>query len=163
MAKKTIFKLQFETDFRIVGLFCSERDYRLSWLINRQFLFNLKRTSDFEYLPVKSNESGFFSVFFYYDESCRREYYLVSNRSGSGSTVFTTPPGLDYLLLIKIDDDRFDANSLLTGLRAIPQLSAAYALDDLLAKTKEPFLYDFEMFVLQQIEAPRRKEDLKWV
>jgi len=163
MAKKTIFKLQFETDFRIVGLFCSERDYRISWLINQQLLFNLKRTPDFEYVPARSNEQSSFSVFFYYDESCRREYYLVNNRSGMGSSLFLTPPGLDYLLLVKLDDDRFDSAPLLSKLRAISQLSAAYVLDDMLGKTKEPFLYDFEMFVLQQIESPRRKEDLKWV
>ncbi len=163
MAKKTILKLQFETDFRIVGLFCSERDYRLSWLLNRQLLFNLRRTSDFEYLPAKNTEHSFFSVFFYYDDSCRREYYLVSNRSGMGSSIFLSPPGLDYLLLVKLDDNRFDSSPIISKLRAIPQLSAAYSLDDLLAKTKEPFLYDFEMFVFQQIEAPRRKEDLKWV
>ncbi len=162
MAKKTVFRFEFESDFRIVGLFCNERDYRLSWLLNRYMLFNFSRVADFEFIPNSKKQPGRFSVFYYSDEVFRRRFYLVNNRSSENHLMFTQPAGLDYLMLVKADEDRFDFSALLKNIRAIGQFTAAYQLDNMLGKGRDAFLYDFELFADQKVEAPVKREGFFW-
>lgn len=152
MAKKTLFRLQFETEFRIVGLFCQERDYRLSWLLNNQLNFNLKRVADFVFYPGKGKDPGDHSVYVCEKEALRQTYFLVNNRNDNGGMMFTAPPGLDFLVLVKADGVRFNFPELLKEFRSVPQITAAYLLDDALGRNKESFLYDFEMFLAHELK-----------
>lgn len=150
MAKKTLFRLEFETDFRVVGVFCPEKDYRFCWMLNNKLDFNFRRAPDFQFIPPKSKIIEFHAVYYYERESLQRTYYLVNNRSNEGSRLFANPAGLDFLLLVKADDSRFDYNQLLKKIRALPQVTAAYMLDDALGKNKDGFLYDFEVYLSQK-------------
>ncbi len=152
MAKKTLFRLEFETEFRIVGVFCPEKDYRFCWLLNNKLDFNFRRTFDFSSFQPKNKEPEFHSVYRYERESLQRTYFLVNNRSIEGSRLFANPAGLDFLLLVKADDSRFDYGQLLKKIRALPQITAAYMLDDALGKNKDGFLYDFEVYLSQKIK-----------
>jgi hypothetical protein len=152
MAKKTLFRLHFETEFRIVGLFCQERDYRLSWLINNHLNFNLRRVADFEFLPSKSKEFTAHSVFMHEVESLQQTFFLVNNRGNNGAVMFGSPSGLDFLMLIRADGIRFNNSDLLKKFRSIPQITAAYVIDEALGRNKEGFLYDFEMFLAQELK-----------
>jgi hypothetical protein len=163
MAKKTLFRLDFESEFRIVGLFCSERDYRLCWLLNRHLGFNFRRAPEFEFPAQKSQKKTLFSVYEYEaPESLHCSFYVVNNRSNEDLLLFNTPPGLDYLLIVKVEETRFSFQELLRKLRTITQLTAAYQLDNVLAKYKKAFLYDFEVFVSQN-EITRKRDDGKWI
>jgi len=162
MAKKTIFRLEFESEFHLVGLFCNESDYRLIWLLNRYLLYNFARVEDFRFTPHKSNNTEHFSVFHYNDEQFRREFFVVNNRSYESRAMFAQPSGLDYIMLIRAGDSRFDFDTLLKNLRTIAQFTAAYQIDDHLAKGREAFLYDFEMFVDKVVEGPKKRQGLFW-
>jgi len=163
MAKKTLFKLQFESDFRLVGLVCNESDYRFCWLLNSQLGYDFRRVSSFEFMPAKSQTLSRFSVYEYdREDSLYFSLYLVNNRSHDGSLLFGTPAGLDFLLLAKADEGRFHLPDLLKKLRMVSQLQAAFQLDGVLGKNKDPFLYDFEMFVSQEIQSSRKMDDLIW-
>jgi hypothetical protein len=164
MAKKTLFKLQFESEFRLIGLVCSESDYRFCWLLNRQLGYDFCRVSNFEFVPAKSQTSSRFSVFEYdREESLYFSLYLVNNRSHDGTLLFGAPAGLDFLLLAKADEGRFHLPDLLKKLRTLSQLQAAFPLDGALGKNKEIFLYDFEMFVSHEIHSNRKKDDFTWI
>jgi hypothetical protein len=152
MAKKTLFRLEFETEFRIVGVFCPEKDYRFCWLLNNILDFNFRRTPDFQFIPPKSKVTEFHAVYHYERESLQRTYYLVNNRSNEGGRLFANPAGLDFLLLVKADDSRFDYSQLLKKIRALPQVTAAYMLDDALGKNKDGFMYDFEVYLSQKLK-----------
>ncbi|MFN2394264.1 MAG: IPExxxVDY family protein [Bacteroidales bacterium] len=152
MAKKTLFRLEFETDFRVVGVFCPEKDYRFCWLLNNKLDFNFRRATDFTDITGKSESAELHSVYLYERESLQRTYFLVNNRSNEGSRLFSNPAGLDFLLLVKADDSRFNYNQLLKKIRALPQVTAAYMLDDALGKNKDAFLYDFEVYLSQELK-----------
>ncbi len=152
MAKKTLFRLQFETDFRVVGVFCQEADYRICWLINNQLGFNFKRVSDFSSFQSRLGAEAHFSVYHFSTETLQQDIFLVNNHSSEGTPLFTAPPGLDFLLLIKADQARFDYTGLLKNLRSIRPVTASYLIDDALGRNKEPFLYDFEMFLAHELK-----------
>lgn len=152
MAKKTLFKLPFETEFRIAGLFCGEKDYRLCWLLNNQLPFQFKRSTDFWFTQPKADEALQFAVFYYEEPTLQRTFFLLANRSYQGGVLFNNPPGLDYLLLINADDLRYDYSQMLKSFRDIRQIRAAYMLDDLLGRNKEAFLYDFEMYRAHELK-----------
>jgi len=150
MAKKTLFRLEFETEYRVVGVFCPEKDYRFCWLLNSKMGYNFRRLPDFEQASVDGNSSDFYSVFGFEIESLQRTYFLMNNRSGNGSRLFSSPPGLDYLMLVKADESRFNFSDLVKKIRSLPQVTASYLLDDILGKNKGIFLYDFELYVTQK-------------
>ncbi len=152
MAKKTLFRLEFEPEYRVLGVFCREKDYRFGWLLNNNLGFNFASTPDFAFIPSKSNEVYYYSVYSYRKEELRQTFFLVNNHSHIGMPIFKKPPGLDFLLLVKADDSRFNFTGLLKNLRSIPQVTAAYMLDDVLGSTKDTFLYDFEVYVAQEMK-----------
>jgi hypothetical protein len=156
MAKKTLLRLPFESEYRIIGIVCTENDYRFCWLLNQMLAFDFKRVCDFT-----SHSNVDFSVF-HFDgpESMQCSFYLVNNRSADGQVLFAAPAGIDYLMLIKADEYRFNYQELLTSLRSIRQLLAAYRIDDHLGKNRDGFLYDFEMFVFQEIESVKKESGM---
>jgi hypothetical protein len=164
MAKKTLLRLDFESEYRIVGLFCNENDYRLCWLLNRYLLFSFKRGPDMELLNEKTGIKTNFSVFEYQaPESLQSSFFIVNNRSHENILLFPAPPGLGFLLMVRADESRYSFKDLLNNLRKVPQLTAAYLLDNILGKNKEAFLYDFEFFVSREIETARKKEEGMWM
>lgn len=163
MAKKRILRLPVETEYRIIGVVCSERDYRFCWLINKQLGFNFRRVTDFEHKPLKSPFVLKFSAYHYEaHESLQCSFFLVNNRSENDLKLFGTPAGIDFLLLVKADEMRFGFQELINKLRSVQQLSTAWQLDDALGKNKESFLYDFEMFVFKEIEGVKKKKEMIW-
>ena len=150
MAKKNLFPFHFESDFRIVGVFCLENDYRLSWLMNNRLLFDFKRTIDFGFYSEKLQQPANHSVFHCEQDTLQRSFFLLNNHSYEGSTLFAKPPGINFLMLLKAE--RYDIKDLLKKLRSLPQVTAAYQLDDALGKHKESFLYDFEMYLGQELK-----------
>lgn len=154
MAKKTHFRLPYEAEYRVAGVFCPEKDYRLCWLINNYLKVNFSRRSDIS-LP-NGKDAGLieqYAVYHHEKEELQQAFFLVSNRSHNGHLLFHSPPQLDFLMLIDADDSRFDFNALLKKIRSIPHVTAAYMLDDVLGRNRDIFLYDFEMFIAGELKS----------
>ena len=150
MAKRKLHTPPFESDFRVVGIFCRENDYRLSWLLNTKLMFDFKRTLDFGYYSEKLQQPANHSTFHFEQETLLRSFFLLNNRAYEGSTLFDNPQGLDYLLLFRAE--RYESKELLRNLRSLPQITAAYQLDEALGKKRENLLYDFEMYLAQELK-----------
>lgn len=144
--------LRYKTEIKVVGVFCPEKDYRLCWLINNQLRYDFKKTLDFIYPTTQNPEGASFSVYTFERPTLQQSYFLVNNRSHDNQTLFSKPQGLDFLLLINADDSRYNYTQLLKSLRSLSQINAAYMLDDALGKLKESFLYDFELFLSQELK-----------
>lgn len=151
MAKKTLFKIKFESDFRIVGLFCREPGYRMCWFINNHLGFNFKMVHDFISNPENDTEPDGHIVFMFRHTSLGQTYFIISNRGSNGNRLFANSPNVDYLMLVKFDDTRFDVRDLLKAFRSVPNVVGAYMIDDALGRKKEGFLYDFEIFLTQEL------------
>jgi hypothetical protein len=152
MAKKTLFRVEFETEYRILGLFCLEKDYRLCWLLNKHLQFDFKKTIDFQFATGKNSEVFNYPVFIYDAMILQQTFFLVSNQSAQGQIMFPAPRGLNYLMLVKADDSRFDFSQFLKRIRNVPQITAAYMIEEALGRHREEFLYDFELFLAQELK-----------
>ncbi len=150
MAKKQLLPFPFQSDFRVVGMVCRENDYRISWLLNTRLLFDFKRTIDFAFYSEKLQQPNNHSVFHFEQDTLQRSFFLLNNRSGEGSIICENPPGIDFLLLLRAE--RYDIKDLLKSLRSLPQITAAYQLDEALGKKRETLLYDFEMYLAQELK-----------
>jgi hypothetical protein len=152
MAKKTLFRVEFETEYRILGLFCLEKDYRLCWLLNKHLQFDFKKTIDFQFATGKNHDFFHYPVFIYDAMLLQRTFILISNQSPQGQIMFPSPRGLNYLLLVRADESRFDLSQFLKSVRDVPQITAAFMIEDALGRYKEEFLYDFELFLAQELK-----------
>ncbi len=146
MVKKRKLHIAYSPDFRAIGLFTDQKDYRLCWHLNRFLGTDLRRLPDFSYLPPNTAREILFPVFHYEDAPVMMRYFLIGNKSGEGP-IFGDPKNLDYLLLLKQPSDQFNPSGLTRRLRSIPSIKAAVLLDDILGKRAESFYYDFEMYL----------------
>lgn len=152
MAKKTLFKLEFDSPFKVMGVFCQEKDYRFAWILNTHLQFGFRKEKDFTFYPSQQTIPFVFSVYSFDQTDMQRSFFLVSNRSLQGQRLFDKPPSLDYIFLVKADAFRFDFSELLKKIRGLKQVTAAYLLDDILGRKKEGFLYDFEVFLTHDLK-----------
>ena len=82
----------------LLSIFSYLNDYHLCWEINQKFDINLSRLSD---LRIIDHEIGvkIFSVYSYFSETNKRNYTLISNKSGNGPLVKELPK-VDFFLRI---------------------------------------------------------------
>lgn len=79
-----------KVDFELFHVYCHQKDYRLSWAMNRTFRFELERIMDFNDIIKKKDETEeekqkrlariTYSQFHFKDEITHREIYVIANR-----------------------------------------------------------------------------------
>jgi|688.fasta_scaffold826564_1 hypothetical protein len=123
--KKKIRKLETEYNFQLIGISCAEEDYKLCWLFNRALEFDFERIDELEImLPDKQLE---FAVFEYQDQEAEVTYHLIANRNQQGILVAEERQS-DYFLKISGDFFSPDLPELVSSIRQIPNVMAAYPL-----------------------------------
>ncbi len=118
-------------EFEAIGLSCHLRDFKLAWLINKHFRWDLVR----ETLSVKSSpksEPHHHACFRYADEDTHLRYILISNRSREGLLIKKLKQ-FDFLLLAEGYIDMFDRSACMHDLRSISEVQLVQAIDN------EPF------------------------
>jgi hypothetical protein len=129
MKNKKVTRLQLENngkdDFIILGLVCSEPDYKLSLSINKKSGISLKNVS-----PVKINESEAisFSRFSFTNTSSGTTCNLISNRHGK-SFLFRKLKNIDYIFQVYDPANEFNAERLSSDLRKIEAITAVFNID----------------------------------
>lgn len=145
MAKKYSLKIQYTPDFKVIGVFCPIKDYRFCWMLNESLRFSFNYFGEF---PLISGEKSteIFNVYEYREPTLNLRIFILNNRN-INRLIFAEPPQLDFLMLIQADEARHNMNELLSKIRSISGVNAAYILDKQLGKTAEEVFYDFEVFV----------------
>ena len=140
MATQGKIKLEYEIDFKVIGLFSNAEDFKLCWLINNQLQWQLERN---ENLPAEKEtvSIGFFdaahvaetadgyTMFSYIDEDNFIENYLLANLSNTG---FLIPEykQCNYFLLLRGDSaNDFEIGNVLKSLQEIDIVSSAFSID----------------------------------
>jgi hypothetical protein len=149
MAKKIILNLDYEHPFKAIGICSPQKDYRMCWLLNKHLETTLRRISDFQYVPHLLQESMGFPLYRYKNERLLVDYSLLANRS-AGHILFAEPKNLDFLLMLRNPSDQFDPAALLSRLRKVPYVQAAFLLDGKLGKQENAFYFDFDLFLSQK-------------
>ena len=113
--------IDVEFDFRLVGITCHEKDYRLAWSLNRLLGWNLERQED---LVLTNSEVAKFALYTFRPEDENALYTLLSNKS-AGELWLPELPHYDYLL--KMEDIQEEPDDILyRKLRSIPMVVAAF-------------------------------------
>jgi len=135
MGKITL-ELEEDFDFKLIGISCHSKDYRLSFELDRTLEFDFFKE---ENLEIKIKE-GFaeFSFYSYIDEENYTEYYLLSNRGSMGYLVAEEKLS-DYFLVIKglINDEK----EILKKLNQIKLVLKAYSINVEELKSKRNLIF----------------------
>lgn len=152
MARKQTYTLDFvpEYDFLLIGIFCSHRDYRLCFELNRKLNMQLTRQPDLEMIMEKKGSTSWFSRYFFENED-GEETYLVVNRGTNGHFIMEMKM-VDFFVVIKNAARQTDADRLTTEIMEIKNVSSAIVLDPKEIKSAENFL------LLEPVNDPRDKK-----
>jgi len=88
-------------DFKLLGISCSEKDYRLCWALNQILGIDMVRLSN-EGMPSREHLLEF-PFFEYNDEENGRIYRLLTNRFET-KILMKELKNIDYLFLIQGED-----------------------------------------------------------
>ncbi len=146
MAKKLKLDIGYTPEFRLTGIFSTQKIYRLCWLLNNHLKMDLRWLKDFSYPPHKQEKESLFPFYSHESKHLRTRYLLLENRS-PGGVLLPTPKNLDYLFLTWYPDIGADLDGLLKQIRGTPGVQAAYLIDDQLTEGAREVLYDFELFL----------------
>jgi hypothetical protein len=124
--KVTRVKLNIEqsSDYILLGLVCSEPDYKLSLSLNKKFGISLRNI-----LPLKlMDEDLSFSRFSNLHDPENHIFNLISNRSGK-NFLLNKLKNIDYLLQISNPESEVDLNSITSSLRELETINAVFNID----------------------------------
>ena len=142
MTKKKIHKLSFEpeADFILIGIASHENDYRLSWAINKTLNLDLIKIQDLVINHPKHKIDIRYSRYNFEDDDNYLSYHLIANQSEKG---FLLPDmkNIDFILKISgIDETKFIDN-LLTRLKRIDIIIAAFLIEHLPDRINKLFIF----------------------
>ena len=131
---------EYEYDFRLIGISCHEKDYRICWGLNNGLRLSLaKEEKGIEVLIKKTNEFSKHAVYSYFQEDTENEFTLLNNRSKTGYLV-PEQAHADYLFMIK---ESYDVNiiALISKIKSIPFVLTAFEVKVGNLKSKENLIF----------------------
>ena len=131
---------EYEYDFRLIGISCHEKDYRICWGLNNRLRLSLaKEEEEIEVLIKKTNEFSKHALYSYFQEDTENEFTLLSNRSNTGYLV-PEQAHADYLFMIK---ESYDVNilELISKIKLIPFVLTAFEVKVKDLKSKENLIF----------------------
>ena len=139
--KRTKLIIEYEYDFRLVGLTTFLKGYRLAWEINRALHVNLAKQPDLA-VGFKNNEEKTFPYYAY--EGSHNRLKLFKNRPSENEPgkYFLIPefPHFDFIILAAMEE-QYPLQELMNLLKTIPsvQLVSTIPLEGL--KSKSNFIF----------------------
>ncbi len=127
---KTKLHIDYDYDFCLIGIVCSDKDYRLSWQLNTALHLQLGKAAD----HTTNNSSH--SLFSYVNEEQFREYYLLANK-GNGSNLIEEHRNIDYFFIIKGPLEEDEKRDMLELIKKQDTVIAAYLIDVPSLKSKQ--------------------------
>lgn len=125
--KKHILDFEEELDFELIGLCSHHSDYRLVWSINQSLGFHLEKSDNYDNYDRKGSIISEHSAYVWEDETDRLTYHLIKNKAG-GKFLIPELPAIDFFLFL-CENVAVNGDELLTKLKAIPSIIAAYTFD----------------------------------
>ena len=139
--KKSKLLIEYDFDFKLMGVTTAARGYKLAWELNRQLGINLVKQPDLV-VGFKKDEEKSFS--YYAHETALNRLKLFKNRPVDQETgkYFLIPefPHYDFIILAAMDEN-YNEQKLIDMVRSSPsvQLVASIPLDGL--KSKSNFIF----------------------
>lgn len=137
---KYLLEDDFEYDFKLVGISCHERDYRICWGVNQVLDLRLsKEENEIEVFHKKNNRNSRHTIFSVYDSDLEEEVHLIANRSKSGYLI-PEQKHADYLLMVK-GESILNVNEVVPKLKKISFVLTAFNIEVSQLKSKESLIF----------------------
>lgn len=135
MSNKSVHKLPPETEKEVilVGIASHENDYRISWALNNNLGFQFVKADNHLSLNKRLNETQEFSMYISRNDEDGTVFKLISNRCDNGF-LLEELRNIDFILVIEQVEKSIDIPELITKIRTIPFISAAFLLSTISAK-----------------------------
>jgi hypothetical protein len=131
---------EYDYDFRLVGISCHAKDYRLCWCLNRFLgLGFVKDTNDLEIIGEGFFSGSTHSMYSYYDEEDQNEFYLIANRDSRGY-LLPEQKQADFLLMIK-ESLPLNLDEFIKDLRSLDLILTSFEIDVEKLKSKENLIF----------------------
>lgn len=137
---KTVLNVEFDYDFRLIGISSHLRDYRISWALNKALGIELKKEKDYEIELKKQEDAQFFSHYSYMCEETQRNYHLFANKCPTGLLL----PDLkhaDYFLMLDGNFNEQNIEELCKLLRQITHINTVFNIDVKTLKSKKNLIF----------------------
>lgn len=136
MAKLTL-ELEEDYSFKLIGINCHIKDYRLCWEMNEAMNFDFVKEEDYEII-IKNKKQGY-SFYSYLDEENYIDYYLISNRGEFGRLI--PEEKSDFLLLFKGSITKEQLKQISEQLHRIRNILTAYPIEVENLKSKKNLIF----------------------
>lgn len=127
--KKHVLHLEIEIDFAIIGLSSHQKDFKLSWSINKYNEWQLKKEEDV-LVETKSSTSKIpFSLYSFNNEELGCEFLLLENKH-QGHQVLPEIKGADFLVILRGAYTQSLISETLEKLKANPMILTAFEVEE---------------------------------
>ena len=138
----TKFQLQvdYDFDFRLIGISCHSRDYRLCWALNNHLEIQLEKVHrENASIGLKKNGIAIESIYSYYDEENHSTYQLLYNKHNN-NLLLPEQKLADFLLIIdQINDEHLE--NIVKKIKEINLVNTAFVIDVNTLKSKENLIF----------------------
>ena len=132
---KTRLNVEYDFDFCLIGIVCSEKDFRLCWMLNNQLGLKLAKMDE------HTSGVGRHSLFSYADESLMREYNLIANKADTGKLLLEEHQHTDYFMIVKGELDNEEKKYFAEQIKKLSSVSASYLMDVETLKSKQNLIF----------------------
>ena len=126
--------IEYDYDFELIGICCTERDYRVAWAVNQCLNIQLQRESEDLEVALQKEPSRH-PLYRYHCELTHISYELIANK-GSGGYLVPEQRHADYFLLL-YDNIILNVSDVVATLRNLTFVSLAFEIDAHSLKHKE--------------------------
>ena len=135
-------KLKYKPNynFKLLGISCSEEDYKLSWEISQLLNTGFVKTDDLQIIDPRFSDYLAFSVFHNADQSNFPEIKLVSNKGKEGFLIEELK-NIDFFIIVYDEDDTKFYKDFVLKLKESEIVTAVFSLQVEKLKSKEKLLF----------------------
>ena len=141
--KKRKLEAEFEYNFSLYGLIAPHKEYKLAWLLNKQFGIQLEKVSDIEIEFLKNQDLLISNYLHKTEHSCFRMLRNKSVDPYADNLAFLIPElkRFDYLIIVKGYKDTYSDTEIKNLLSNLPKVQYVqkFVVDDL--KSRENLIF----------------------
>lgn len=151
MVKKLSANIDYTAEFSFIGISCHLKDYRLSFFINQELGLNFKKIEDF-LLEDEQKQSFNYALFYYRCPDTNNNFCLISNHHPEKKLIQAFKQ-FDYFLLIQNNLSETKKKDLISNLKKIPNLLAAYEIEFKKIKNINHLMVDLELQLSKNLKS----------
>lgn len=139
--KKNKLEIDYESDFRLVGLICALKPHKLAWLLNKDLNLDLERQPDHA-IPEKEEANSNFIHFLHKTEVTTIRLLKNKSADDGASKWLLVPeyPRFDYILFIESGEHEKETE-IMDQMKNIPTIELCAFLPLASLKRKENFMF----------------------